>query len=531
MIGTFIVYATIAGLAMALGWISWSTPFFTFVAFAPLWFTMYKLHKDNYRHSYLLAGAMCLLFFSMWNAMATWWLVNATWGGFFIAFGFNTVAMTLIMLLSYFVSRRKGYVVGVIFWIALWLSFEKMHLEWELAWPWLNLGNAFANYPSLIQWYEYTGTLGGSLWILLSGALVFYVWVGYDKGVRGEKLYKKCAAPLGVISLPMIVSLAVGAMLPSTSYSMEAIALQPNIDPYEEKYSMNDDAAADLIIDMADSVLLPSTRLVVAPETFLPDYKDFTRPYDFPVYERLKDYAVKHDSLTIVTGASYLKRYFSEQCPTPTAHRSGMGMWYDLYNVAVQVTPSSYELYQKSKLVPGVESFPYRNIMEPLLGNTVMDFGGMVGSVVTQEEREVFSSHDDSLRIAPVICYESVFGEFVNGYIKNGANVICIITNDAWWGDTEGHRQHLSYARLRAIETRTPIIRSANTGISAFIDAKGDITASQYYNSRKALVGKINIVNAPETFYVRYGDYIARPMPYIALFWFIISLIPSRKRK
>ena len=109
--------------------------------------------------------------------------------------------------------------------------------------------------------------------------------------------------------------------------------------------------------------------------------------------------------------------------------------------------------------------------------------------------------------------------------------MICIITNDAWWGDTEGHRQHLSFARLRAIETRTPIIRSANTGISAFIDAKGDITASQYYNSRKALVGKINIVNAPETFYVRYGDYIARPMPYIALFWFIISLIPSRKRK
>ena len=103
--------------------------------------------------------------------------------------------------------------------------------------------------------------------------------------------------------------------------------------------------------------------------------------------------------------------------------------------------------------------------------------------------------------------------------------------NDAWWGDTEGHRQHLSYARLRAIETRTPVIRSANTGISAFIDVKGNITASQYYNTKKALVGKINIANAPETFYVRYGDYIAIPMPYVALLWFIYSLIPLRRKK
>ena len=531
MLGTFIVYDFLSGIEMALGWISWSTPFFTFVAFAPLWYIMYRVEKDNYRRPYLLVGGMCLLFFSVWNAMATWWLVNATWGGFFIAFGYNVVAMTLIMLLSYFVARRKGYVVGVIFWIALWLSFEKMHLEWELAWPWLNIGNAFANYPQLVQWYEYTGTLGGSLWVMIAGAMFFYLWIAYDAGERGRSLYIKAGAAAGVVVVPVVLSLAVGAMAPSTAYSMEAVALQPNIDPYEEKYSMNDDAATDMIIDMADSVLLPSTRLVVAPETFLPDYKDFTRAYDYPQYDRLKEYSIRHDSITIVTGASYLKRYYSEQCPTPTAHRSGRGMWYDLYNVAVQITPSEYDVYQKSKLVPGVESFPYRSVMEPLLGNTVMDFGGMVGSVVTQEDRSVFVSHGDSLRLAPVICYESVFGEFVTGYVKRGANVICVITNDAWWGDTEGHRQHLSYARLRAIETRTPVIRSANTGISAFIDVKGNITASQYYNSQKALVGKINIANAPETFYVRYGDYIAIPMPYVALLWFIYSLIPLRRKK
>src|SRR5574343_444659 len=74
-----------------------------------------------------------------------------------------------------------------------------------------------------------------------------------------------------------------------------------------------------------------------------------------------------------------------------------------------------------------------------------------------------------NLKLAPAVCYESVYGDFMAKYIRSGAEVICIITNDGWWGNTPGHRQHLAYAKLRAIETRKQIIRSANTGISCFV--------------------------------------------------------------
>jgi apolipoprotein N-acyltransferase len=62
-------------------------------------------------------------------------------------------------------------------------------------------------------------------------------------------------------------------------------------------------------------------------------------------------------------------------------------------------------------------------------------------------------------KIAPAICYESIYGEFMSKYIRNGANLICIITNDGWWKNTPGHKQHMNYARLRAIETRTWVAR------------------------------------------------------------------------
>src|SRR5690606_7088837 len=101
------------------------------------------------------------------------------------------------------------------------------------------------------------------------------------------------------------------------------------------------------------------------------------------------------------------------------------------------------------------------------------------------------------------------YGEFVTGYVKKGANFLAIITNDAWWSDTQGHKQHLSYASLRDIETRKSVARSANTGISAFINEKGEIVKQLGYNKKGTLTSKIS-VNDKETFYVKYRDYIAR---------------------
>src|SRR5690554_6017181 len=139
----------------------------------------------------------------------------------------------------------------------------------------------------------------------------------------------------------------------------------------------------------------------------------------------------------------------------------------------------------------------------------MLDLGGTVAMKTTQEERSVFWSEDSQVAAAPIICYESVYGEFVTGYVRQGAHFLAIITNDGWWGNTQGHKQHLSLARLRAIETRRDIARSANTGISAFINKRGEIIDSLPYEIEGAL-SNVVYPNEEITFYVRYGDLIAR---------------------
>ncbi|MEM9685533.1 MAG: apolipoprotein N-acyltransferase, partial [Bacteroidota bacterium] len=187
----------------------------------------------------------------------------------------------------------------------------------------------------------------------------------------------------------------------------------------------------------------------------------------------------------------------------------------------------STQLYHKSKLVVGVETFPLKSVLEPLLGNIMLDLGGTIATKTTQEERGVFVSPDRKFKAAPVICYESVYGEFVTGYVKNEANFLAIITNDGWWSDTQGHKQHLSYARLRAIETRRSIARSANTGISALIDQKGTIISTLPYGTEGVLSGTIAL-NSSLTFYAKYGDYIARLALFIAGFLFLFGI--ARKK-
>ena len=135
-------------------------------------------------------------------------------------------------------------------------------------------------------------------------------------------------------------------------------------------------------------------------------------------------------------------------------------------------TTDRFQLYHKSKLVVGVENMPFTHLFKPI-EKLAINLGGTVGTIGTSKERTVFVRERDHLKVAAVICFESIFGEFCTKFVRNGAQLFFIITNDGWWKDTPGHKQHMAYARLRTIECRRSIARSANTGISAFINQRG----------------------------------------------------------
>jgi apolipoprotein N-acyltransferase len=161
----------------------------------------------------------------------------------------------------------------------------------------------------------------------------------------------------------------------------------------------------------------------------------------------------------------------------------------------------------------------------------MIDLGGTVATKTTQDDRAVFETAQGS-KVAPVICYESVYGNYVGGYVKNGAQFLAIITNDAWWGDTQGHQQHLSIARLRAIETRRWIARSANTGISAVINPSGKVVDRLEYETQGVLRATIGLSDEI-TFYTRHGDYIARIAGGMGLFILLFGIFKrgTMKRK
>ena len=183
------------------------------------------------------------------------------------------------------------------------------------------------------------------------------------------------------------------------------------------------------------------------------------------------------------------------------------GKYIDSFNAAIQIeNADKVQFYHKSKLVPGVETLPFASLLG-FLKPVFASLGGATGRYGRQETASVFYSQS-GIGLAPVICYESIWGGYVATYIKLGAQFIAIMTNDGWWGNTSGKNQHLEYAKLRAIETRRWVARSANTGISAFINQRGDVVKQSKWWVPTALKADINL-NDELTFYVKSGDYIA----------------------
>ena len=114
--------------------------------------------------------------------------------------------MALVIIIYHTVANRTSQNRSLLFLIALWICFEKLHLGWEFSWPWLNLGNGFSEYITWIQWYEYTGTFGGTLWVLLTNTLVFTSILKYNQE-KSKQIIKVAVLKTSLlISIPILVS-------------------------------------------------------------------------------------------------------------------------------------------------------------------------------------------------------------------------------------------------------------------------------------------------------------------------------------
>jgi len=527
-----IILSILTGLLLSFGWPANGLSILLFLGFIPL------LVVEN--HFFIKPGRSrmkiypyALISFFIWNILTTYWIKNSTYMGAALAIILNSLFMSIVFT-AFHISHRRllknnwAYLILIVYWI----SFEHLHHHWDLNWPWLNLGNGFGNHTTWVQWYEFTGMLGGSIWVLAVNILLFLGiqhWLVKKTFNRNSLIY--IGTGLTIFILPILISLFIYTNYKEKSNPVNVTVIQPNVDPYAEQYSLPPTVIVNKILGLCKDNVDSKTDFIVTPESAIQEYAEENEINYKQSIVLLRQYLKQHPQLKIIVGMSTYRLFHPGETRTPTA-RNDNGVWYDAYNTALMLDSTNmFQEHHKSKLTPGVEIMPFHDALK-FLDKYAIDLGGTVGTLGMDSLQTPFLTGIRNVKIAPIICYESVYGEYVSKYVRNGANLIFVITNDGWWGNTPGYKQHFLFSRLRAIETRRSVARSANTGISAFINQRGDVSQATNYWVPGAIKQTIN-ANDELTFYVKHGDYLARFSVLATYLAFLLTLgmIIIKKRK
>ena len=500
-----------------------------FISWVPLFIVENNVFNKKYRSSKVYLHAF--LSFFIYNLGSTWWIWNASAGGAVFAIVLNAIIMAFVFYLSHLIRKRVEGKIGYLIFILGWISFEYLHYYWELSYPWLTLGNVFSITPSVVQWYSVTGVLGGTFWVLIINVLLFQVLNSVlIKKQNWKNELKSISLLIGILVLPLIYSIITYINYEESKNQIEVIALQPNVDPYNEKFNLDLKVQLDKLFEEADKLVTPKTKFILAPETAVSAsfYEDELT--SLPFYQYMLDRKKNWFNASFYVGASTLKVFQTKKSAASRKMEGGPG-FYESYNTSLLIDEfNSPSFVHKSKLVLGVEKIPFLTMI-PWLGDLAIDLDGASGSLGIEEEPRVLKASQTVF--APIICYESIYGEFIAQQVRKGAEEIFVITNDGWWGNTPGYKQHASFSQLRAIENRRDVIRSANTGISCFINQRGDVIQKTEWWRQTAIKGIVN-KNKELTFYSRFGDLIGKLASLILsvlLIFKVIERVVKRIRK
>lgn len=515
--------AILAAILLSVGWLGLSgLPLL--VAFVPLLWISDRAEAS--RRGWWSVFGWAALTFVLWNAMTVWWIWNATPVGPIAATLASTTLNMLAFMLFHTVSKKASKALAYTTLVAAWITTEYWYTTGEFSWPWLILGNGFSHDVWAVQWYEYTGVFGGSLWVLLGNILLF-------ETLR-RPTRQRIAALAGIVLLPLAASVAIRCSWRQPDEGTVRVAIiQPNVDCYD-KFHGDEERQQRNIIDLLEATPRDA-QFILLPETAVPGYYWEPALSEFPgetapgaFWQELADtLRSRCPEALLLTGANTLVRY-EPDTQSPTARRNRLdGSYYDIFNTAVGLDSAGrVQLHHKGRLVIGVENTP--TWIFDMLRFLVIDLGGTLGQIGKGTHGTAFDHA--ATQVGPAICYEGLYGDFYGDFVRRGAAFMAIISNDGWWGDTPGYRHLFTISRLRAVEHRRAIARSANTGMSGFITADGGVGETLGWEERGILTADVPL-NTRMTFYTRYGDYIARIAEYVLLLCVLYYIAYRVKRR
>lgn len=431
---------------------------------------------------------------------------------------------TLPVSIYFTVRKSLNSHYAVVSFPFIWITFEWLYALSEFAFPWLTIGNTQTYQIEKIQFIEITGVYGISLWILLLNILIYFL---LRAAINLESRRKQFALFSTIVVLyvaPNFYTLTVEEKKYLATYakSFHVGVVQPNVDPwnkwegadtFEGRWSQVQEYLQLIgrnINDSTDVIVLPESAILLNLPSFYQQYLEFKKIIDSL-------------NIAVVSGYVKVKYYQQENAPASASAIAGTNIRYDSYNSILLVEPRihSPQSYSKMRLVPFAERIPYAEqvpfLIEPLRwGVGISNWGKGTDSTI-------FYSQKINSKFLAMVCYESIFPEFVSSFVNKGAEFLVFITNDSWWGNTSGARQHYQYAVLRAIENRRWVVRCANGGISSFIDPCGNIYDKTDMYVRAYIQHKITPLQE-KTYYTQHGDWLARICASIALIFFLFSV-------
>ena len=515
----------LSAILLAPGWLGISG-MTLFAGLVPLlWIS--DSYGDSRREWWGMFGWAALAFV-LWNILTVWWIWFATPVGPVAATLVSTTVNLFAFMLFHTVSKKAHKALAYVTLVSAWIAAEYWYTVGDFSWPWLILGNGFSHEVWAVQWYEYTGVFGGSLWVLVANILIFEAW-------KERRKLRKWIAPALAVGLPVIVSLIIRSSWDQPDEGSARVSIiQPNVDCYD-KFHGDAERQEHNILDLLAQVP-QDVQFILLPETAVPGYYREPALSDTPwsdglpgaFWEQLTDsLRSRHPNALLIAGTNTTRSYpAGAQTETARPDRFGNG-YYDVFNTAVGLDSAGrMQLHHKGRLVIGVENTP--TWVFDVLRFLVIDLGGVVGQIGKGLHGTAFEHN--GVTVGPAICYEGLYGDFYGDFVRRGAQFMAIISNDGWWGDTPGYKHLFSISRLRAIEHRRAIARSANTGKSGFISARGDVGETLGWEERGILTTDVPL-NSEMTFYTRYGDYLARIAEYVLLLSLLYFVAYRVKRR
>ncbi len=507
------ILAAVSGLFLGFSYPPLDLPFLQIAAFVLLF------RLADLSHSHREAAYWSFFSFLLWNLIVTYWLMMATLAGGIAAILANSALMTIPLVLQRLVLRKSlPWYMSILLLPSLWLSYEYLHHLWDLAWPWLALGNGWANYPGLIQYISVTGYLGISFWVVFSASLFHFC-------ISMRFRRRLMILAVAVLMLPPAASLTYQGLQPvaekDNGPSVQLVIGQPDFDSYASNYGYSDPVRPlHVLLTLTDSLRNDQTDAVIWPENAVQPYIG-NRIMDNSHANRIRQILQQNSNtwnIPIITGATYFEYFHADSSsPPPLVRNPDSDSPYIYYNSAIGFRPTdSMKVYKKVHLVPMVERIPYLTTL-----HQIDPFGINWHSLPWYGKGKSYTQFKiANTRTPALVCYDSVFPHWMRGFIQRGAGFLTIITNDGWWGDTGGHIQHFAYARLRAIEFRRWVARSANNGISGLIAPTGEIIQRTVYGEQTVIRIQVPI-REDQTIFARYGGWL----PLLCLTFVSVSLL------